>query len=170
MRTLILLACSLAAATALAASAGAASTENGMVSIDEGRGIVGLDLRGSVLGRLRNGTIRVTDLTPRDRFGEIVFGRELVEEVVSPRTVVYRGQGIRFRMLGGAYKITIRGAGIELAAVGRGTVSLDGEPRLLGDVTGLYSVSGVDCGIEPALCDPLPDEPVRFTIGAPPGP
>jgi hypothetical protein len=167
MRTLIILACSLVAVTALAASAGAASTVNGMLSVEEGRGVVGLDLRGSVLGRLRNGTVRVVDLTPRDRFGEIVFGRELEEEVVGPRQVIYRGQGIRFRMLGGAYKVVIRGAGIELAAVGRGTVSLDGEPRVVGDVTGLYSVSGVDCGVEPLLCIPVPDEPVRFTIGAP---
>jgi hypothetical protein len=167
MRSLIFLACTLATVATLAATAGAAGTVNGTLSVAEGRGVVAVDLRGSVIGRLGNGTVRVTDLTPRDRFGEIVFGRELVEEVIGPRTVVYRGQAIRFRMLGGAYRVTVRGRGIDLAAVGRGGVMLDGEPRLFDAVTGVYSVTGVDCGIEPLLCTPLPEEPERFTIGAP---
>ena len=168
MRSLILLACSLLATAALAASSGAAAPVNGTLSVDQGRGEVRMDVRGSVLGRLGNGTLRVTDLTPRDRFGEVVFGRDLEdEEPIGPNTVLYRGQGIRFRMLGGAYRIVVRGRGIDIAAVGRGVVMLDGEPRLLDAATGLYSVTGADCGIEPLLCTPLPDEPVRLTIGPP---
>ena len=169
MRLLITLACAAILGAAVAAAAGAAPSASGTLSVDEGRGVVGLDLRGSVIGRLGNGTLRVTDLTPRDRFGEVVFGRDVVfEEQVGPRTVVYRGQGIRFRMLGGGYRIVVRGRGIDLAAVGRGNVLLDGEPRLLDEATGLYSVTGVDCGIEPLLCTPLPDEPTRLTIGSSP--
>ena len=167
MRSLIFLACTFAVAAVLVATAGASGTVNGTLSVAEGRGVVGVDLRGSVIGRLGNGTLRVTDLTPRDPFGEIVHGRDLVEEVLGPRTALYRGQGIRFRMLGGAYKVTVRGRGIDLAAVGRGVVSLDGDPRAVDEATGLYSVTGVDCGIEPLLCTPLPDEPARLTIGSP---
>ena len=64
-----------------------------------------------------------------------------------------RGLGLRFRMLGGSYRIVIRGQGISLSAVGRGNVSIDGEPKFLGDDLGLYSVdSDVDCGIEPQNC------------------
>jgi hypothetical protein len=166
MRLLISLACAFVVAVAIAASAGAGVTANGTLSVDEGRGVIGIDLRGSVIGRLGNGTLRVTDLTPRDRFGEIVFGRELDEAPLGPRTVLYRGQGIRFRMLGGAYRIWVRGRGIDLAAVGRGVVVLDGDPRAL-EATGLYSVTGADCGIDSLLCTPLPDEPARFTIGSP---
>jgi hypothetical protein len=167
MRSLIFLACTLAIAAALAATAGASGTVNGTLSVGEGRGDVRIDLRGSVIGRLGNGTLRVTDLTPRDPFGEIVHGRDLVEESLGPRTAVYRGQAIRFRMLGGAYRVVLRGRGIDLAAVGRGLVWLDGDPRPLDESTGLYSVTGVDCGIEPLLCTPLPDELARFTIGSP---
>jgi hypothetical protein len=168
MRTVVFLACSFLATAALAVSAGAAGNANGTLSVAEGRGLVGLELRGSVIGRLGSGSVRVTDLTPRDRFGEIVFGRDLApEEQVGPNTVVYRGQGIRFRMLGGGYRIVVRGRGIDVAAVGRGAVWLDGEPRPVDLSTGLYSVAGVDCGIEPVLCTPLPDEPERFTLGSP---
>ena len=165
MRKLSLFACSLIAAV-VAATAGAAEPNNGTLSVDQGRGVVMLDLRGSVLGRLGSGTLRVTDHTPRDPFGEIVFGRKVVEERVGPRTVVYRGQGLRFRMVGGGYRIVVRGTGIAVSAVGRGVVLLDGERRAE-EATGIYSLAGVDCWIEPALCVPLPDEPERFVLGEP---
>jgi hypothetical protein len=168
MRKLVLLACSLAVLAAVAvASAGAAVDQPGSLSVDDGRGTVVLELRGSVLGRLGNGSIRVTDLTPRDPFGEIVMGKNLLpEERVGPRTVLYRGQGLRFRMLGGRYRIRVVGTGIAVSAVGRGVVVLDGERRA-DETTGLYSLTeGVDCSIEPTLCTPLPDEPERFTLGS----
>ena len=121
---------------------------------------------GRYSGGSATGTLRVTDHTPRDPFGEIVFGRKVVEERVGPRTVVYRGQGLRFRMVGGGYRIVVRGTGIAVSAVGRGVVSLDGERR--GDeTTGIYSLTGADCWVEPTLCVPLPDEPERFVLGQP---
>jgi hypothetical protein len=165
MRKLILLACSMVAVGAGATSAGADPT-TGVLSIDEGRGVVMLDVRGVVLGRLGSGTLRVTDHTPRDRFGEIVRGNVL-EERLGPRTVLYRGQGLRFRILGGRYRIVIRGAGIAVSANARGVVSLDGERKSLDESTGFYSLTGVDCSIEPALCTPIPEDPQRFTLGSP---
>jgi hypothetical protein len=165
MRKLSLFACSIAAAVAVVGSAGAAQPNAGMLSVDQGRGNVLLDLRGSVLGRLGNGTLRVTDHTPRDRFGAIVFGRKLVEERLGPRTFLYRGQGLSFRMLGGGYRIVVRGSGIAVSAVGRGTVGLDGEPRVPGEDTGVYSLDGVNCALDPVGCAPLPEAPERFVLG-----
>ena len=170
MRTLILIACSVAVAATLVGVAGAAEPNVGVLSVEGGRGVVTLDVRGVVLGRLANGSLRVTDLTPRDRYAPIVAGRKLTLERLGPRTTVYRGQGLRFRMLGGGYRIVVRGAGISLSAVGRGVVALDAERRVLGEDAGVYSFAdGVDCGIEPQLCTPLPDDPERFTLGPPPG-
>jgi hypothetical protein len=165
MRTLVFLACSLTLAV-LAVPAGAADPAPGSLSVDQGRGVLVLELRGTILGRLGSGTLRVTDLTPRDPFGEIVTGKNLLpEERVGPRTDLYRGQGLRFRMIGGRYRIRVAGTGIALSAVGRGAVVLDGEPRFLDDSTGLYSLTeGVDCSLEPTLCTPLPDEPERYTL------
>jgi len=165
MRKLIVLACAAVATAALVAAPGASGQDVGMLSVERGRGSVVLDLRGSVLGRLKSGVLRVTDHTPLDRFGEIVVGRDVTEERVGPRTVVYRGQGLRFRMLGGAYRVVVRGNGISLSAVGRGVVVLDGEPRLPGEDAGVYSFEGIDCGLEPLSCTPLPEEPQRFVLG-----
>jgi hypothetical protein len=165
MRKLTTLACSLAVAAALVASAGA-QTDTGVLSVERGRGVVTLDLRGSVLGRLGNGTLRVTDHTPRDRWSAIVVGRKLIEEIrISPRTTLYRGQGLSFRMVGGGYRIVVRGNGIALSAVGRGAVTLDAEPRIFGEDAGVYSVDGVDCAVTPLDCTPLPLEAERFALG-----
>ena len=164
MRKPILLACTIIAAASLVGAVGAAPPNSGTLSVDRGKGVVTLDLRGNVLGRLANGTVRVTDQTPRDRFGEIVFGRDVTEEQLGPRTVLYRGQGLRFRMVGGGYRIVIRGSGIVLSVVGRGVVQLDGERKADETTTGVYSFSVADCSVEPTLCTPLPDERESFVL------
>lgn len=165
MRTLSLLACAIVVACSLAGIAGAVEPNAGTLSVDRGKGAVTLDIRGSVLGLLTSGSLRVVDTTPRDRFGALVVGRKLTQERLGVRTVVYRGQGLRFRMLGGGYRITVRGTGISLSAVGRGVVWLDAERKVPGEDAGVYSLDdGVDCGFDPAVCTALPDEPTRFLI------
>lgn len=163
MRSLTFVA-SIVTAGAIVCSAGAASPNAGELSIERGKGVVVLEIRGSVLGRLAAGTLRVTDTTPRDPFSELVTGRKVIEDPIGPRTVVYRGLGLRFRMLGGGYRIVARGTGISLSAVGRGFVTLDGERKLPTDDAGVYSINGADCGLDPFQCLPLPDEPERLPL------
>lgn len=165
MRLLTPLACSVIAATVLVVSAAAAEPNVGELSVEQGKGVVMLDIRGSVLGRLTTGTLRVTDNTPRDRYTALVLGRKLTQERLDRRTVLYRGQGLRFRMVGGAYRIIVRGTGIAVSAVGRGVVLVQGERRLPGEDAGVYSLDGVDCGLEPEKCTPLPDVLERFQLG-----
>jgi hypothetical protein len=164
MRKLALLVCAATAAIALAGSVSAAETPLGTLSVEHGKGAVVLDLRGSVLGRLAVGTLRVTDQTPNDRFGALVVGRKVVQTRVGPKTVVYKGQSLRFRMLGGATRMVARGTGIDISAVGRGAVVLDGDPRFVGDDVGVYSLDGVDCDLEPESCVPLPSDPTRLVL------
>jgi len=166
MRKLILFGCAIASVAALTLSTGASGQTTGVLSVDQGRGVVILELRGVVLGRLTSGTLRVTDQTPRDRFQEIVNGKLVEPEYIGPRTTLYRGQGLRFRMVGGRYRIVVRGTGIAVSAMGRGLVQLDGEPRVPGEPTGLYSINdGTDCSLEPTLCTPLPEERESFELG-----
>jgi hypothetical protein len=143
----------------------AAEPTSGTLSVENGRGVVVLELRGSMLGRLGTGVLRVTDLTPHDRYVATVVGRKLTQQRLGPRTIVYRGQGLRFRMLGGSYRILVRGNGISLSGVGWGWVSLDAQPRFLGDDVGVYSIDGVDCSTEPLSCESLPDDPLRIKLG-----
>ena len=167
MRAVVLLACAALSAVALTGSAVAAEPDNGVLSLERGKGTVVLDIRGSVLGRLTNGSLRVTDVTPRDRFTPLITGRKLTLTRLGPRTVLYRGQGLRYRMLGGGYRIVVRGTGISISAVGRGAVVLDGDVRVTGEDVGVFSLEeGVDCGMTPELCLPLPSDPQRFVLGA----
>jgi hypothetical protein len=166
MRKLLVL-CALTALVAVTSTAWAVPPEAGTLSVERGKGVVMIDLRGSVVGRLSNGSLRVTDQTPGDRYAAVVVGRKVTETRLGPRTVLYRGQGLRFRMLGGGYRMVARGSGITVSAVGRGTVVLDAEPKYFGDDTGVYSLDGVDCSVEPLTCTPLPVEPTRFTLEPP---
>jgi hypothetical protein len=166
MRKLIVLLCTFAALVAVTV-AWADEPTAGTLSVERGRGAVMIDLKGSVLGRVTSGTLRVTDHTPNDKYAAVVFGRKLTQERVGPRTVVYRGQGLRFRLLGGGYRMVARGSGITVSAVGRGSVMLDGDPRFEADDVGVYSLDGTDCSVEPLSCTPLPLEPERFLLEPP---
>jgi hypothetical protein len=165
VRRLILLACAVVLSAALVGAARGAD-EAGSLSVERGRGIVTLEVRGNVLGRLTNGTITVTDRTPNDPYIANITGKRLVVQRRLSATKVYvRGQGLRFRMLGGSYRIVIRGNGVSLTAIGRGSVSIDGEPRFVGDDLGVYSIEAdVDCSMEPLNCTPVPDEPIRLKL------
>lgn len=163
MRKLALIPSTLAVAAALAGTAGAAAP-TGTLSVERGKGAVTLELKGSVLGRLGNGTVRITDQTPRDRFVPVVAGRRLTVTRVGPKTYVYKGQGLRFRMLGGSSKIVVKGNGISISAVGRGFVTLDADRKLPEDDAGFYSLDGVDCSYDVTLCVPFPDLPERHPI------
>lgn len=164
VRKLVLLACAVIAATLAVGTAGAA-TGAGTLSVEQGKGTVTVEIKGNVLGRLANGTVRVTDLTPRDRFYPLVLGRKLKITRPSPKTVVYKGQALRFQMLGGSTKLVIKGTGISVSAVGRGYAILDADRFYAEEIAGFYSLEGVDCRSEVALCVPLPDFPERHLIG-----
>jgi hypothetical protein len=168
MRKLVLLLCLVCALAGGGSGAWAGEPTAGTLSVERGKGVVMIDFRGSALGKLATGSLRVTDQTPNDRYTALVVGKRLTQERVGPRTVIYRGQGLRFRMLGGGYRMVARGSGITLSAVGRGVVMLDGEPRFPGDDVGVYSSSpGVDCSAEPTTCTSLPTEPERFALEPP---
>ena len=167
MRKLVVLVCSFVVLSVASSVAWASEPTSGTLSVDRGKGVVVIDFRGSALGKLATGTLRVTDQTPNDRYAALVVGKKLTQERVGPRTVVYRGTGLRFRMLGGGYRMIARGSGIALSAVGRGTVTLDGEPRFPGDDVGVYSRDGVDCSVEPVNCTPLPTEAERYALEPP---
>ena len=68
---------------------------------------------------------------------------------------------MRFRLIGGAFKVTVIGRGVNLSVVGRGRVTLKGEGTL---DDGSYSVNGADYLL-------VPPDPFSFGLNAfPPTP
>jgi hypothetical protein len=167
MRTLTLLLCSILATAVVAGSAGGALPRVGTLSIEGGKGQVIVEIKGNVIGRVANGTVRIVDQTPRDRFVPYVQGRKLKITRINAKTTLWKGQAIRFRMLGGRSKIVVKGTGISVSAVGRGVATLDGDRLVPEEPAGAYSLDGTDCSVEVTLCTPLPDEPERHLISPP---
>lgn len=171
MRKLVLLVC-LGAAAALLVGAARGAEPVGTLSLERGKGHFLLEVRGAVvLGRITNGSITVVDRSPNDSYVATVTGRRvLVQRRVAPNRVFVRGHGLRFRMLGGSFRIVIHGSGVALSVVGRGVVTLDGEPRTGLDDVGVYSLDGTDCSIESQVCLPIPTEPTRVKLEPAPEP
>lgn len=146
-----------AATAALTAGAG-----DGTLSVDNGRGKVNLDARGGVIGRLDRGTITVYDKTPADASFPVVTGADQPEVFLTDGGVRYRGTALRFRIIGGGFKLQIQGRGIDLSVVGKGTGFIEADNSL---EPGVYSLDGADCRKSRASCEVLPLPGIRFKLG-----
>jgi hypothetical protein len=157
----------------LAAAAGArpavvAGGERGSVELQDGSGSVVLTLtRGALIGRFDRGRLRVT-LGEGTQPEVVVFGAEetiLMDET----TTLYRGRNIRFKVLGGTWRVAIHAVNIDASVVGRGIASLRG-------ATGAVSIDGAQFRALPlefkviqlgALVEPgTPPAPESETPGA----
>jgi hypothetical protein len=156
MRRLVVLIGVLALALPAGAGALKRGPGDGSLVVENAQGVVTLAVRGGIIGRFDQGTIEVFDPIPGDGPGPVVRGYQKVREL-GPRRTQYSGEGdIRFRLIGGAFRVRISAIGLDVSAVGRGTVVLDGSGFT--DQTGRYSLNG-----DPFK--PLPGVATRFTLG-----
>jgi hypothetical protein len=145
-----------------AAAAFAVANADGELSVDSGRGKVTVDARGGVIGRFTDGRVSILDLSPEDGYVPVVFGDELPPVELANGAVVYRGTNVRFRLVGGRYKVILHAVGIDLSAVGNGLVWLESDGSRF---PGTYSLDGGDCQLARAKCKPLPELRTRFKLG-----
>jgi hypothetical protein len=121
--------------------------DDGTLSVKAGIGKVYLNFSGSAVGRVQHGVIRVTDPVASDGPGVDFSGCELVVDRSdttvnkSDTVTVCSGKDLRFRAIGGKYRIGIRGGGIYLSAVGHGYAILNGDGDSAGDFDGTYSLN-----------------------------
>ena len=133
---------------------------DGTLSVEDAEGRIVIDVRGGVIGRFDRGFVTIQDRTPEDAFEPKVWGA--VREIgLGTEQERHFGQGVRFRLIGGSFRIVVNGAGIDLSAVGSGSVTLEGKGRF----PGVYSLDGEDCGDVRARCKALPDGVQRFRLG-----
>lgn len=140
---------------ALPAAPLAATRSNGTLSVKRAKGHIQIKLRGTVIGSMASGSVRIRDLTPND--GQYATFRHCHETIVSLTTSVCKGKKLSFRALDGAYIITTNGSGTFLSAVGRGTVTLDGA----GNGTSPTGVMSLDGG----PYQPIPIDPTTYQLG-----
>ena len=136
LATVAVFACALPAASVAAVH----GPGDGTLSIRDARGTFAVKATGGVIGSFARGRVIVTDPDPNDGTGPIVTGDDWHKDR-SDTTTVYGGSRVRFRLIGGSFKIRVIGVGVNLSVVGRGAVSL------VGDGTaddGSYSIDGGD--------------------------
>jgi len=161
MRRAFLLALVVALALPVAAWAAGRLPGDGTLVVDNGNGVVTVRARGGILGRFVTGNMVISDLDLTDGKVPVVYGAETIQPLGGGRTR-YSGDDIRFRMIGGLFRVQINAIGIDVSAVGRGTALLDGTGFT--DFPGRYSING-------GPFQPLPGHPVTFALGqAPPSP
>jgi hypothetical protein len=147
----------LAAALALPATSGARERgmNDGTLSVRDGRGTITIQGRGGVIGSFAQGSVRIVDPVDGDGTGPIVSGEEFHREL-DDTTDIYRGTKVRFRIIGGAFKVVVKGRGINLSFVGKGNIILNGAGT---DDDGTWAVNGSEYS-------PIPDFVFPFQLSA----
>ena len=139
----------------LALPAGAAarpiSTTDGTLSVKEARGVVTIQGRGGVIGSFVKGSVTINDPVDGDGTGPIVTGDEWSKDKTDTATQ-WGGTRVRFRIIGGYFKVVARGRGINLSFVGKGNIILNGAGT---DDDGSYAVNGGDYNLIPAFALPF---------------
>jgi len=105
-----------------AAFARPAERGDGTLAVKNAVGQVTIRAQGTVLGRIANGTLTILDLSPNGSNDTQVFGFDRKPRLRPDGTSVYQGSDMRFRVVGGQYTVVVLGSGINLSAVGRGSV------------------------------------------------
>jgi hypothetical protein len=141
MRRLLTFAMLAALALPAVSAARNQNANDGTLSVRDARGTITISGRGGVIGSFAQGRVTITDPVDGDGTGPIVTGDDFPPVERSDTTTTWRGNKVRFRIIGGAFKIVVKGRGINLSLVGKGKVTLDGAGT--GD-DGNYSVNGGD--------------------------
>ncbi len=130
---------------------------DGSLEVHNARGVVTVNVRGGIIGRFDSGRLVVEDPVESDGSGPIVYGAERIRELNSIRTL-YIGEDVRFRMIGGLYKVRVEAVGMDISAVGRGHAVLNGGGFI---DAGRYAVNG-------GPMQPMPLTPTKVPLGPPP--
>ncbi len=138
MRALLTFAMLAALALPAASAARNQSSSDGTLSVRDARGTITISGRGGVIGSFARGSVTITDPVDGDGTGPVVTGDDWSKSR-DATTTTWGGTKVRFRIIGGSFRIIVKGRGINLSLVGTGKVTLDGAG--IGD-DGSYSVNG----------------------------
>jgi hypothetical protein len=111
----------------------------------QGTPVVSLQITGSVIGQVDHGKLVIdAGANPDPGTAPQVTGADWRGDSAKSDTAqIYKGDQFRFRAVGGRYTVLVYGTGIDLVAVGSGTVRLAGMPDVpSGD--GRFSLNGND--------------------------
>ena len=136
-----------------ASAARPSGASDGTLSVQDARGTITISARGGVIGSFARGSVTISDPIEGDGTGPIVTGDDFPPVEKNDTTTTWRGTKVRFRIIGGSFRIVVRGRGINLSLVGKGNVTLDGAGTV---DDGSYSVNGAEYLPMPEFSLPFP--------------
>src|SRR2546430_13816235 len=145
MRRLLTFAVLAALLLPAAATARQRGANDGTMSVKDARGTVTIQGHGAVIGSFAQGRVTITDPIDGDGLGPVVTGDEWSKDR-SDTTTTWGGTKVRFRMIGGTFKIVVKGRGINLSFVGIGNGGLQGARS---EADGTYATHGAQYGSSP---------------------
>jgi opacity protein-like surface antigen len=151
MRRLLTFAVLAALVLPAAATARQRGPNDGTLSVKEGRGMVTIQGRGAVIGSFAQGRVTISDPIDGDGTGPIVTGDDWSKDR-NDTTTTWGGSKVRFRMIGGTFRIVVKGRGINLSFVGVGNVILQGAGS---DDDGVYATNGAEYSSVPSFPFPF---------------
>jgi hypothetical protein len=133
---------------------------DGTLVVRKATGKITVNGRGIVFGRFEEGTLTIVDYNRDDAIEPQVNGADRKVEIDDGKWQ-FKGDNIRFRFFGGRYRLVFTGAsGIDISAVGTGTVTLTGAGPFFIDDYGFFSVDG-------SKFQPVTLATVKATFGTP---
>jgi hypothetical protein len=139
---------------------------DGTLAVRDGRGKVQLEkVRGSIIGRFASGSITIEELSPDEGTEPVVRGYKTFKWGRNGNARTYTGKNVRFRLIGGRYKVTFNAKGLFFSLVGKGRVVLDGTGSIEDGIfyDGFYSLNGSEE-------ESLPDEATSLSLAPTPPP
>ncbi len=155
MRRLLTFAMLAALALPATSAARQRGPNDGTLSVRDGRGVITIQGRGGVIGSFARGSVTINDPVDGDGTGPIVTGDDWSKER-SDTATSWGGTKVRFRIIGGTFRVVVRGRGINLSFVGKGSVILNGAGT---EDDGTYAVNDSAYNL-------IPDFPLPFSLSA----
>lgn len=122
MRRLLVLG---ALSAALAAPTAAHASASGTLSVKNATGTISVIARGVLLGHCDRCTVTITDPDPADGPAPVVQPLSALRSSLSDTKTSYQGNDLRFKLIGGFFRIRIVGTGIDASVVATGAAVLD---------------------------------------------
>ena len=155
MRRLLTFAVLVALGLPAASAARTRGPNDGTVSVKDARGWISISARGGVIGSFSQGKVTIVDPIEGDGTGPVVTGDDWSRSR-DVTTTTWGGSKVRFRIIGGAFRVRVQGRGINLSLVGKGSVTLNGAGS---GEDGTYSVNSGAYSF-------IPDFPFSFVLSA----
>jgi hypothetical protein len=145
MRTLLAVLASAALTLPALAWATSGAADDGTLSVKNGDGVIFVSARGTIIGACDQCRVSIVDPSPDDGAPAVVNGAETHKDV-SDTHDIYSGSDVRFRLVGGIFRIRVSGTGIDLGVVAKGW----GRILAYDSNTGTFSVNGAPRRLLPA--------------------